>query len=157
MLVSAGSRKSYNTMTASWGEIGALWGKSLYGRPTFTIFIRPSRYTDSFIDNSENYTICFFEEEHRKDLLYLGSHSGRDEDKISKTNLHIDFIDDQPVFKEAKLILICKKIYKGNIEKDGFIDKSIIDSFYKTDSEHIYNNNSFHHVYVGEIVKVFEK
>ena len=157
MLISAGNKASYNTMTASWGEMGALWGHGLYGRPTFTIFVRPSRYTDKFIDESEYYTICFFDEKYRSDLAYLGSHSGRDEDKISKTNLSIDFIDDNPVFKEASLIFVCKKIYKGSIEEKGFIDKSIIDQFYKTNSEHIYNNNSFHHVYVGEIVKIFVK
>lgn len=157
MLITAGDKSSYNTMTASWGEMGALWGHGLNGRPTFTIFVRPSRYTDQFIDSKDYYTICFFDEEYRQDLIYLGSHSGRDENKIDKIKLHIDFVDDQPIYKEASLILICKKIYKGHIEQDGFIDKSIIDEFYKNGSNHIYNNNSFHHVYVGEIVKVLSK
>lgn len=157
MLVSAGKENNYNTMTASWGEIGALWGHGLYGRPTFTIFIRPSRYTDKFIDGNDCYSLCFFEEEYRKDLSYLGSHSGKDEDKVSKTNLHVDFIDDIPFFKEANLVFVCKKIYKGKIEKEGFIDKSIIDNFYKDASDHAYNNSSFHNVYVGEILKIYVK
>lgn len=157
MLITAGKKDGYNTMTASWGEMGALWGHGLYGRPTFTIFVRPSRYTDKFINENEYYTISFFDETYRQDLIYLGSHSGKDENKISKTNLHVDFVDNQPIFKEASLVFICRKIYKGNIEEKGFIDTSIIDAFYKADSGHIYNNNSFHHVYVGEIVKVLSK
>ena len=40
MLVTAGTEGSYNTMTASWGQLGSLWGHG-GGLPTSTIFIRP--------------------------------------------------------------------------------------------------------------------
>ena len=40
MLVTAGNSSSFNTMTASWGGVGVLWGK-----PVAFIFIRPERYT----------------------------------------------------------------------------------------------------------------
>lgn len=155
MLISAGKKNKYNTMTASWGELGALWGHGLYGRPTFTIFVRPSRYTDKFINSNECYSLCFFDTKYKKDLAYLGSHSGRDEDKISKTKLHVYFKDGVPMFKEANLVFVCKKIYKGKIEKSGFIDKSIITNFYKDASKGAYNNSSFHNVYVGEILKIY--
>lgn len=156
MLISAGDENKFNSMTASWGEIGALWGSHLDGRPTFTIFVRPSRYTDRFIDEKDYYTICFFDESYRKDLMYLGSHSGKDEDKIKATSLTLTFFEGNPIFKEASLVLICKKIYKGKIEKEGFIEKDILDRFYK-DTNGLYNNSSFHNVYVGEIVKILVK
>lgn len=157
MLVSAGKKNKFNTMTASWGQIGALWGHGLYGRGTVTIFIRPSRYTDRFVNTNKCFSLSFFDDKYKKDLSYLGSHSGRDEDKISKTNLHVKFIDQVPTFKEASLVLICKKIYKGKINQKGFIDKSIITSFYKDAAKNIYNNSSYHNVYIGEILKIYTK
>lgn len=157
MLVSAGKKNKFNTMTASWGQIGALWGHGLNGKGTVTIFIRPSRYTDRFINTNKCFSLSFFDNKYKKDLSYLGSHSGRDEDKISKTNLHVKFIDQVPTFKEASLVLICRKIYKGKINQKGFIDKSIITSFYKDATKNIYNNSSYHNVYIGEILKIYTK
>ena len=40
MLVTAGTKEKFNTMTASWGGIGWLWNK-----PVAFVFIRPERYT----------------------------------------------------------------------------------------------------------------
>lgn len=40
MLVTAGSKEHFNTMTASWGGIGWLWNK-----PVVFVFIRSERYT----------------------------------------------------------------------------------------------------------------
>ena len=38
MLVTAGNREGCNTMTASWGGVGIMWGK-----PVATAYIRPQR------------------------------------------------------------------------------------------------------------------
>ena len=40
MLVTAGTKDKFNTMTANWGGTGFLWN-----RPVAFIFIRPERYT----------------------------------------------------------------------------------------------------------------
>ena len=40
MLVTAGDEKKSNTMTASWGGVGIMWGKNIA-----TAYIRPQRYT----------------------------------------------------------------------------------------------------------------
>ena len=155
MLISAGNRKSFNMMTASWGNVGALWGHHLNGRATATIFVRPSRYTDKFVNKHECFVLSFFDKKYKKDLSYLGSHSGRDGNKLVKTSIHVEFKNNLPCFKEAKLTLICKKIYKGKINKAGFIEKKIINEFYKGADK--YNNNSYHNVYIGEIIKAFVK
>ena len=39
MAVTAGDKDKVNTMTASWGTIGVLWGKNIV-----TIYVRDSRY-----------------------------------------------------------------------------------------------------------------
>ena len=40
MLITAGNGEVCNTMTASWGGLGILWGA-----PVATCYIRPQRYT----------------------------------------------------------------------------------------------------------------
>lgn len=50
MLVTAGDQIKYNTMTASWGGIGVMWGKNV----AVTV-IRPQRYTKEFVESHD----CF--------------------------------------------------------------------------------------------------
>ena len=45
MLITAGTAERCNTMTASWGGLGVLWGK-----PVATVYIRPQRYTLEFVE-----------------------------------------------------------------------------------------------------------
>ena len=45
MLISAGTEDKWNTMTASWGAVGVMWGK-----PSATCYIRKSRFTKEFVD-----------------------------------------------------------------------------------------------------------
>jgi flavin reductase (DIM6/NTAB) family NADH-FMN oxidoreductase RutF len=61
MLITAGTPDKFNTMTASWGGLGVLWE-----RKVAICFIRPNRYTYEFVERSENFTLSFFEEQHRK-------------------------------------------------------------------------------------------
>lgn len=75
-LVTAGTPEDYNTMTISWGSLGTIWAPRGNGRQIATIYIKPSRYTFNYLEKSDYYTISFFPEEKRKDLAYLGSHSG---------------------------------------------------------------------------------
>ena len=94
MLITAGNEeRGYNTMTASWGHLGSIWGHG-GGLPTSVIFIRPQRFTKEFVDREEYYTLSFFEPEYKKALGYLGSHSGRDEDKVAAAGLTPVFLDD---------------------------------------------------------------
>lgn len=146
MLVTAGDgERGYNTMTASWGHLGSIWGKG-GGLPTAVVYLRPQRYTKAFVDREELFTISVFPEEYKKALGYLGSHSGRDGDKVAAAGLTPVFEDGTTWFKEAKLVLVCRKLYHASMIPEGFVDKSII-------AEH-YPNSDFHEMYIGQIVKV---
>ena len=63
MLVTAGTAERCNTMTASWGGLGVLWGK-----PVATVYIRPQRYTLEFVEREDCFTLSFFGEEYRDAL-----------------------------------------------------------------------------------------
>lgn len=146
MLITAGTEEGYNTMTASWGHMGSIWGHG-GGTPTTCVYVRPQRYTKEFMDREPLYTLCVFPEEYHKALGYLGSHSGRDEDKVAKVGLTPVFADGTTYFAEAKLVLVCKKLYRAPLLEEGFFDKSIV--------EDNYPNRDFHDLYIGEIVKVY--
>ncbi|MBQ7415664.1 MAG: flavin reductase [Oscillospiraceae bacterium] len=147
MLVTAGNaERGYNTMTASWGHLGSIWGHG-GGLPTAVVYLRPQRYTKEFVDREELFTITVFPEQYRKALGYLGSHSGRDGDKVAAAGLTPVFEGKYTTFAEAKLTLVCRKLYRGTIEEGGFVDKSIV-------SEH-YPNSDFHDFYIGQIIKAF--
>ena len=73
MLITAGEQEKSNTMTASWGGVGFMWGK-----PVATAYIRPQRYTKEFVDTNDRFTLSFLTEEKREALKICGSVSGRD-------------------------------------------------------------------------------
>ncbi|MBP3411625.1 MAG: flavin reductase family protein [Oscillospiraceae bacterium] len=147
MLVTAGTKaRGYNTMTASWGHLGSIWGHG-GGLPTSVIFVRPQRYTKEFVDREDIYTLCFFPAEHKQALGYLGSHSGRDEDKIAKTDLTPVFEEDYTYFAEADLVLVCRKLYQAPIVEEGFVDSSILEDCYPA--------RDLHDMYIGEIIRAF--
>lgn len=143
MLVTAGTKERFNTMTASWGQVGELWSK-----PVSVIYIRPQRYTKTFVDKEALYTLSFFDDNYHKELMYLGTHSGRDEDKVAKVGLAPLFDEGCVYFEEANLVLICKKLYRAPLKAENFIDKAPLEN---------YTDGDFHDVYVGEILKALVK
>lgn len=141
MLVTAGSRESYNMLTASWGGFGHLWNKNV----CFT-FIRPNRHTFNFTEAAEYCTLSFFPREKRSILEICGTKSGRDFNKMEIPGLTPVFETPGAVyFNEAKLVLITKKIYYQDISPDNFIDPDLIKN---------YPQHDFHRLYIGEIILI---
>lgn len=148
MLITAGTEGSYNTMTASWGHMGSIWGHG-GGLPTVCIYVRPQRYTKEFVDREDYFTLSFFSDEYRKALGYLGSHSGRDEDKVSTVGLTPVFGENFTTFAQSELTLVCRKLFRCPLKEEYFLDKNVL--------EDCYPNRDFHDLYIGEIVKVLVK
>ncbi len=146
MLVTAGNTADgYNTMTASWGCMGVLWNK-----PVAISYIRPQRHTYMFTESNEYMTLCFFNEDKKDALRFCGTHSGRDCDKAKECGLTpIDVYDGRSVFfEEAKLVILCKKLYASDIKEDCFLDKELLSH---------YPIKDYHRQYVCEIIKAFDK
>ena len=145
MLVTAGNELSgCNTMTASWGHLGCLWG---HNDPTAVIYLRPSRYTKEFVDKESFFTLCVMDKSFKKQMAYLGSVSGRNEDKISKAGLTPVYENGNIVyFEEAKLVLVCKKLYQSELQREGFVYQETLDDNYP--------QQDFHTMYVGKIEKI---
>ena len=143
MLITAGNQDKHNTMTASWGGVGELWGKYVS-----TIYIRPQRYTLEFVEREDFYSLCFFGPEYRQALSLCGSKSGRDVDKDAATGLTPRFDQAAPYYEQARLVFICRKLYKQDMTEEAFLDKSLLDKWY---------DNDLHRMFIGEIVKVLVK
>ncbi|MBR5093870.1 MAG: flavin reductase, partial [Oscillospiraceae bacterium] len=77
-LATAGTLDDYDTMTIGWGGMGTIRGPPHAGKPVLTIYVSPARYTHGYLERCELFTVSFFPEAYRKDLLLLGSRSGRD-------------------------------------------------------------------------------
>ena len=146
MLITAGTEADgYNTMTASWGHLGSVWGHG-GGMPTAVIYVRPQRYTKEFVDREPLYTLSFFPPEQHEALLYLGTHSGKDEDKVANAGLTPAFGEGYTYFEQASLVLVCRKIYRAPLREEYFLDRQVM--------EKAYPERDFHDLYIGEIVKV---
>ena len=145
MLITAGDKQRYNTMTASWGGVGELWGKHVA-----TLFIRPQRYTKEFVDMHDTLTLSFFDEGYRKALSWCGSHSGRDGDKITQAGLHVCFTPDgTPALAEARMIIEGAKLYADELRPERFLHKEEIEKWYP--------QKDYHTFYICEIKNVYIK
>ena len=141
MLITAGDERGYNTMTASWGSMGILWNK-----PITNCFVRPQRHTVGYLDGNEYYTLSFFAEEYRNALSYCGKMSGRDVDKAKECGLTPVHENGYTYFAEAETVIVCRKLYKQQMDPSCILDASI--------DEKNYPAKDYHFHFIGEIVKV---
>lgn len=105
------------------------------------------------MESSEYFTVSFYNEEYKEDLILFGSKSGRNIDKVSLSKLTPEFFDKAVSFKEAKITIICKKIYFQDLNINNIDNKSIpqreIDRFYKTEP--------MHRMYIGEVIDIIDR
>ncbi len=143
MLITSGTKESFNCMTANSGTIGNLWNKNVV-----ICFIRPTRYTMPFVEKNDYFTLCFFENKYKDILSYCGKNSGRDVNKIQQTGL-IPLISEfgNIYYTQSKLVLECRKIYFDNIKPSNFILPEL---------EHNYPKKDYHNIYIGEIINCFK-
>lgn len=146
MLVTAGTREKFNTMTANWGGMGYLWNKNVV-----FIFVRPERYTYEFIESSDGFTLTFFDDRYRDALNLCGIKSGRNCDKVAETGLTPFFTGSgYPAFAEARIVIECRKLYADNLRQEAFIDSVPMKNHYG-------NNTGMHKLYIAEITGVWIK
>ncbi len=146
MLVTAGDKKKFNTMTANWGGMGYLWNK-----PVVFVFVRPERYTYEFMESHSGFTLSFFGEAWRDALNVCGTKSGRDCNKVAEAGLTPHFTElGYPAFREAGLVLECRKLYADTLTKNNFLDSEPLRTHYST-------KGGIHKMYIAEIVRVWAK
>lgn len=146
MLVTAGTPGNFNTMTANWGGMGYLWNRNVV-----FVFVRPERYTYGFMENSDGFTLSFFDGRYREALNLCGTRSGRDCDKVTEAGLTPLFTPEgYPSFAEAKMVIECRKLYADKLRSQAFIDPGPANTHYG-------NNTGMHKLYIAEITGAWIK
>lgn len=145
MLITAEKDGKVNTMTASWGGLGILWNRSV----AFA-FIRQSRYTKELIDGADHFSLSFLDhKKYAKELGYLGTVSGREEEKIKKAGMTVNHEDGVAFIDEASKVMICQKLFVTTMKPAEFVIPEIDTKFY--------SDKDYHDLYIGGITKILER
>jgi len=146
-LITAGKENHYNSMVGSGGGFGVL-----FRNPTSWCLLQTTRYTLELMEKVGTYTLSYFPNEYKEQMLFLGSKSGRNSEKMRETQLtSIQTLSGDMSFKEAGLIFECRLTQLTTPAPDDFCTveaKEYIREAYKDVNE--YRKYAF-----GEITRVW--
>ena len=144
LLLGAGSPdKPTNAMAIGWGALGVTWGK-----PTWTVLVRPSRFTYQLIEEAGDFTVNVPSPELSDAVAYLGSRSGRDEDKLAKLGLAVD--SAQKV--SSGIIRACPINYECKVIGSSDIVPQMLNDTVKSE---YYREGDYHRVYFGAVLAAY--
>ena len=145
MLITAGDKSKANAMTASFGGFGVLFFKNVAH-----IYVRPERCTYGFLESKDTFSLSFFSPDYKDKLAYCGKVSGREHDKISECGFDVLYDKNEtPYFDQAHITVLCKKLYRQDIDENCFTDRA---AYLKT-----YASGGMHRMYIGEITDIIVK
>ena len=139
--LTAGHLTKANTLTIGWGNIGISWSKKV-----FIAMVTKSRYTHHLIDEYREFTITFPYENMKKELLLVGTKSGRDYNKYDLANLSLakGQAIETPHIDCKGMTYECRVIYHSDVMPEN-LDQEIYDKRYAQDQD-------YHTIYFGEIM-----
>ena len=146
VLLTAKAGDKVNTMTIGWGSIGVEWGK-----PIFTAYVRPSRYTHEMIEATGEFTVNVPMGNVKSILGFCGTKSGREVDKVAELGLTLEepMNISVPGIRELPLTLECRVIYKQDQVMCQLRDDLWGKYYDKADS------NDYHTAYYAEILSAY--
>ena len=145
MLLSATDRRGTNVMTVAWGGFGVMWGQA-----TVFFAVRPSRYTYSFAEGGDCFSLMALADGYQEALTYCGTHSGRDEDKIKGAGLTPIILPSGGFcVDEADLAFELKKLYSQTLSPVGFSASDTVQKWY--------GEGDIHKLYFATVEKIYRK
>ena len=136
-----------NPMTIGWGQFGVLWS-----RPTFSVYVRESRYTHELLDKSDTFTVSVpAAGTFAKELAFCGTKSGRDVHKMQALNAHLrqNQFGGQDGFDGCRYHIECRILFRTPLEEQKLEDHVLLSRYYP--------DGDTHTMYVGEILGVSEQ
>ncbi len=133
-----------NTMNTAWGGPAFYWNKNVYVAP-----IRHDRHTLSLLQNAESFTISVpLHGQLKKELAYVGTHHGYNEDKFAGCNLSFAEAKsvDSIIIDQCDLHIECEIQLVTEMDKAG-MDKNVYDKCYADGDMHV--------LYFGEVVACY--
>lgn len=142
-IITAGDDQLFNPMAGGWGGLGVL-----FNRPVAYCFIDPSRYTYGLMQKGDTYTLSFYTPAYADAIQYVGTHSGRDGNKVAGCGLTpITTPSGSKAFAEAWLIIECRKIATQLLTPSSVTDASVKAQYPNKQTE----------LFVGEIIGAWMK
>lgn len=131
-----------NPMTIGWGVFGSIWG-----RPMFTVLVRPSRYTYGCIEKTGDFTVNVQPSDRRDIVDLCGTVSGRDRSKMFELGLTPlpSRRVKSPGIADCPLVFECQVVHKNDLVPSE-LPEGITSEFYP--------EGDFHRVYFGQILAV---
>ncbi len=139
----------FNSMVIGWGHLGVIWGL-----PTFTVYVRQSRYTRPQLDKTGEFTVSVPPEGglDRDTFRICGSLSGRDVDKAEAA--HLTLVESEqirtPGIRQVPLTLECKVLYRQDQAPD-LLPEAVKQRYYSRGTD----AGDFHTAYIGQIVSAY--
>ena len=126
----------------------------MFNKPVTWNFLRANRYTLEKIRESGTYTMSYFPDQYKGDIMQFGIKSGRNTDKMAQTKLTpILTPGGYPAYAEAKIIIECRLIAAPTVSKDEFYTqegKEFLQGGYDEAKD-------WHKLVYGEITKIYIK
>ena len=135
--------EKFNSMVIGWGHMGIIWNQ-----PTFTVYVRQSRYTKPALENTGVFTVSApLEGGLSPEVMKVcGSQSGRDVDKASLFTLEPAETNNVPGVAEYPLTLECEVLY-GRGQDLKRMPPQVLNAFYGGNPD----EEDFHSAYIGLI------
>ena len=139
----------FNSMVIGWGHLGTLWGQ-----PTFVVYVRQSRYTKGQLDKTGEFTVSVPLDGIVPSINKIcGSESGFDVDKEKAAGLTLVEAEKiaVPGMKEYPLTIECKVLYTQDQDINEIPDE-IVSRYYPETAPGV---RDYHTMYVGQIVDAY--
>lgn len=148
-VITAGKIPQHNSMTASFGGFGILFGK-----PTTWNFLRSNRFTLEKIEQDNLFTMSYFPEKYQNEVLFFGSRSGRNSDKMRESRLTpVSTPSGAPAYMEAKLIIECRLTAINTVNPDDYLTEEGREFV----EEGFADTGAYHKLVFAEIVTVWKR
>ncbi len=146
--------EKFNSMVIGWGGLGTVWGK-----PTFTVYVREHRYTKAQLDATGEFSVSIPVNGVIPEIAKVcGTQSGRDVEKETAAHLTLEApeVIHVPGIREYPLTLECRVLYSQKQDLDR-IPADIRARMYPQDVDGTYcmANRDAHTAYIGEIVAAY--
>lgn len=143
LLISTDDQGRASGMTIGWGNLGILWG-----RPVFTVLVRPSRNTYHLMESTGDFTVNLLPPDLNKALGYWGRVSGRDVDKWAKTGLTPAPSRQvrSPIVEQGVLHFECRVVHRHDLVPANLAPE-LASSFYAS--------GNYHRVYHGQLLACY--
>ena len=144
----------FNSMVIGWGHLGTLWG-----RPTFHVYVRQGRYTKPQLDKTGEFTVSIPLEGIDPQInRILGGQSGYNIDKVKEAALELEEAEviSTPGILQYPMTLECRILYAQDQDL-AKIPEDIRERAYPQDvpGTNPMANRDCHTMYVGEIVDAY--